>query len=358
MSDERPTILIDLRMVRGKPHGIARYASALAEHLPAVAPDLNIVPLLAPGAPPNGSANRHALSRFLSPWEQVELPLRLLANRVSLFHATSFAVPRFVPAPLVLTLHDAIHLAVPGETSALKRAYYRHVVRPAALGARAIITVSSFSRDELVRYLDLDPARFHVIPNGVDERFSPPSPDAVARVRERYQLPARFALYVGNLKPHKNIQVIVRTAERLRDRIPVVLVGEENIASSLGPRAAAFVRSLGVVPDVDLPALYGACTVFVFPSMYEGAGLPPLEAMACGAAVISSNAASMPEVLGDAAATFAPDDDVALAGLLMRAVEDPAFRDRLASLGPPQAARYRWRQSVEKTAEIYRKALS
>lgn len=356
MSD-RPKVVLDLRMVRGVPHGIARYAGALARHLPAAAPDFEVVAFTAAGAQLDAVPGRPCIAPFLSPLEQIELPARLVRERPALFHATSFAVPRWCPCPLVLTLHDAIHLAVPEESNPLKRTYYRTIVRPAALRARAILTVSRFARDELARHLGIDPARFTVIPNGVDERFAPPDAAAVAAVRARYGLPERFALYVGNLKPHKNVELLVRAARALQGAVPVVIAGDDAAPARLGIGPADGIRSLGSVPDADLPAVYGACTAFVFPSRYEGAGLPPLEAIACGAPVLASNAASMPEVLGDAAAFFAPDDAEALARLVGRVVADAAFRADLVRRGRSRAAAASWEACARRTADVYRSVL-
>jgi glycosyltransferase involved in cell wall biosynthesis len=354
----RPIVLLDLRMVRGIPHGIARYASALARELPAVAPDLQFVALQAAGQASVGIPGKRALFRFLSLAEQVEVPLRSMRCRASLFHATSFAVPRFSLTPLVLTLHDAIHLAVPEESSALKRAYYRRVVRPAAQRARALVTVSRFSRDELSRRLQIDPARFQVIPNGIDERFRPPAAAEVARIRLRYRLPERFALYVGNLKPHKNASVLLEAARILGNNLPVVFAGDNDAHSKLAPAPSDAVRSLGAVSDDDLPGLYAASSVFVFPSTYEGAGLPPLEAMACGVPVISSKSASMPELLGDAAEYFDPSDPRALAHLAQLVADDAPGRVERIARGRAHAARYTWQACAQATAELYRQALA
>ncbi len=349
-----PVVVLDLRMVRGTPHGISRYAAALARHLPLVAPDLQILALRSNPAVDDAGTMR-AVAPFLSPLEQVELPIRLALRRPDLFHATSFSVPRLAPCPLVVTLHDAIHLAVKEESSAFKRAYYRHIVRPAALRARALVAVSSFAQQELARHLDIPASRFTVIANGIDERFRPPAADEIARVRARHGLAERFALYVGNAKPHKNLGVVLAAARALSGRIPIVIAGEGTREAG---EAAPGVHALGEVPDAELPALYAASAAFVFPSLYEGAGLPALEAMACGAPVVAARAASMPELLGDAALWFDPSDAAGLAALIERVCNDEGLRRERSERGAERARLFNWRDCAKRTADVYRRALA
>jgi len=338
-------------MARDAPHGIARYALALFKFLPEVAPDLAFVPLRCePGS------ELRAQARFLSPFEQLELPLILRRARPALFHATSFSVPRIQVCPLVLTLHDVIHLSVPEESSPTKRLYFRHVVRPAAKTARAVITVSSFAREQISRHLEIDPAHIRVIANGIDAIFEPPGAAQLFRVRKKLGLPEKFALYLGNTKPHKGVDTLVAAAKRLAGRIPVIIAGDNRAQNKL--ELGNVLRNLGVVADEDLPALYAACTVFVFPSRMEGAGLPPLEAMACGAPVISARAASMPEMLGDAVEYFEPDDDVGLADLLERVVNDDGLRHDLTARGLARAKLFSWRACAVAHAEVYRAAIA
>ncbi|HEY1332856.1 MAG TPA: glycosyltransferase, partial [Myxococcaceae bacterium] len=216
----RARVLIDLRMVSGRLHGIARYALELGRVLPALAPDLVFeglgppggLPSLGPLAPP--FTVHAAAAGFLSPLEQPTLAATLRRFNPSLFHATSFSVPLLWRGPLVATLHDAAHLVRGAEFGALTALYYRLVVRPTVRRARGLLTVSDFARRELAGRLGVPEARWTVVPPGVDARFRPPSAEERLAVRARHALPPRYLLAVGNPKPHKNLALLARIAAR------------------------------------------------------------------------------------------------------------------------------------------------
>jgi glycosyltransferase involved in cell wall biosynthesis len=208
------------------------------------------------------------------------------------------------------------------------------------------------------------PEKIDVIYNGIDERFSTPPPeDDVARVRERYQLEHRFVLYVGNIKPHKNLVRLIDAFAELRtsgfEDLKLLIIGDE--ISKLpalrravhGHKLHKHVRFLGYQSDGTLRVLYRLASAFVFPSLYEGFGLPPLEAMASGTPVVTSNQSSLPEVTGDAAVLVDPYDVQSIVGGMRRVLSDPALAAELRRRGPERAREFSWARSVEMTRKVY-----
>jgi glycosyltransferase involved in cell wall biosynthesis len=355
-----PRVLIDLRMVERQIHGIARYALELARRLPRIARDWEFTALVGPEGLPSTLGPLQpelphlvASARFLSPFEQPSLVAVLLGSRFDLFHATSFSLPALWSGPLVATLHDANHLALPENYRPRTTAYYRIVVGPRARRARALITVSEFSRAELARHLDLPPERLQVIPQGVDERFHPRSLSEIAAFRAEHALPPRFLLAMGNAKAHKNLQMVARIALHLP--LPLVVLAGPGTARRLGFPAQT--RELGEIPEDELPLLYASAEALLFPSYYEGFGLPPLEAMASGCPVVASRAASLPEVCGDAALLVDPHSLEGWRDAVLRLCRDAALRKSLSERGIERAARFTWNACAEQTLAVYRRAL-
>jgi glycosyltransferase involved in cell wall biosynthesis len=352
-----PRVLLDLRMVQGRLHGIARYALELARRLPALAPDLRFealgplhgLPPLGPLAPP---IPVHASAAgFLTFAEQPRFRRSLRRLRPDLFHATSFSVPRFWNGRLVVTLHDATHLVRSDEYGPLTAAYYRWIVRPTLARARGLITVSAFARDELAARLGPPADRWRVIPQGVDARFRPLAATERAGALAPLGLPERFFLAVGNEKRHKNLALLARIADRLPLPL-VVLAGADPEV-----RFPASTRMLEAVGEDQLPALYGAAAALLIPSRHEGFGLPALEAMAAGTAVLAARAGALPEVTGDAAELLDPDDDEAWIGAARRLLDDGALRTRRIEAGRARAVELSWDRTARETLAVYRAAL-
>ncbi len=353
-------VLLDLRMVRGHLHGIARYALELARRLPLLEPGWQFIGLTAPAGVPDDLGELSpriplvkATSEFLGIFEQATLATDLLRQRPELFHATSFSLPALWPGKLVATIHDANHLALPESASVSHTAYYRFVVAPRASRAEALITVSEFSRREIAAHLGIAPERLQVIGNGVDASFHVPPAQDLADFRARRGLPGRYFAAIGNPKPFKNLKVLLPIAEGLP--APLVLLAGRGARRTVG--FSEKVIELSPLPDEELVRFYaGACAVLV-PSRYEGFGLPALEAMACGAPVIASACGAHPEVIGAAGLLVSPDNSLAWREACLRVFRDEALRRELSAAGIERAARFSWDDCAKQTLQVYRRAL-
>ena len=262
----------------------------------------------------------------------------------------------------MLTFHDLIPLRYPGYVTPRARLLFRVTTALALRTAQTIIAVSEAARRDLLAAFGVAPAKVITVYEAADPRFRPQPAAEQARVRALYGLPDRFFLYVGINKPHKNLESLIAAYAALTGSKPALVIAgpwderypePRALAARLGLETA--VRFLGPVGEADLPGLYAAATAFVFPSRYEGFGLPVLEAMACGTPVACSNVSSLPEVAGDAALFFAPDDTPALTGVLRRLSDDSALCADLRARGLAQAARFSWPLTAQRTLEVYRR---
>ncbi len=298
--------------------------------------------------------------------EQYRIPLSLAREAVHLVHEPHYVLPPLVRCRSVVTIHDCIHLMFPQYLpSRLAHVYAKGSMWSAARKANRILTVSEASKRDILRFFDVPPEKVVVIYNAIDERFrSPADPQRMDLVRQRFQLDHPFVLYVGNIKPHKNIERLIDAFGRVRSRgcpddVKLVIIGDE-ISKYPALRQSVHrykldkhVRFLGFQPMETLAAFYRLARVFVFPSLYEGFGLPPLEAMACGTPVVTSNVSSLPEVAGGAALLVDPYDPEAIAAGIFQAMTDEPLRADLIARGHERAASFSWAQSVRRIHEIY-----
>jgi glycosyltransferase involved in cell wall biosynthesis len=242
--------------------------------------------------------------------------------------------------------------------------YARASIEMAARRATRVLTVSESSKRDILRFVDADPAKIDVIYNSYDERFGlEPREEDVVRLRERYQLQDRFVLYAGTVKPHKNLERLIEAFHLVRqqgfDDLKLVMIGDEISKYAALRRAVhthqlhKYVRFLGFLPEETLAIMYRLAGLFVFPSLYEGFGLPPLEAMASGTPVVTSNLSSLPEVVGDAAVLVDPYDPQAIADGMYRVLSDPALQADLKQKGLLRARQFSWEDSARKVREIY-----
>lgn len=299
--------------------------------------------------------------------EQFTIPADLRREAVQLFHAPHYVLPPLTPCRAVVTIHDCIHLRFPQYLpSRLGYAYARATMWAAAHRAARVLTVSEASKRDILRYFRVPESRIDVIYNAIDERFwQEPSRGQIERVRQRYQLIAPFILYAGNIKPHKNLERLIEAFHVMRQEhadlgdVQLLIIGDEISKYATLRRAVhrhklhKHVRFFGFVPDETLAALYRLADVFVFPSLYEGFGLPPLEAMASGTPVIASNVSSLPEVLGTAALMIDPYEPAEIADAMRRVLVDPALRADLRAKGLARAREFSWERSIGRVRQIY-----
>ena len=250
--------------------------------------------------------------------EQFAIPSIVRRERADVFHAPHYVVPPLLPCPSVVTIHDCIHLMFPQYLpSRLAYTYARTFMWTATHRSAHVLTVSEASKRDILRFYRIPPEKITVIYNAIDERFNHlPAAEDIARVKERFQLHDPFVLYVGNIRPHKNIERLIEAFALVRTgplaNTKLLIIGDEISKYPTLRRAVhrgklhKHVRFLGFVGGDTLAALYRLATVFAFPSLYEGFGLPPLEAMASGTPVVTSNVSSLPEVVGDAAILVDP----------------------------------------------------
>jgi glycosyltransferase involved in cell wall biosynthesis len=291
--------------------------------------------------------------------EQIKIPLALKREGVTLFHAPHYVLPPLVRCRSVVTIHDCIHLMFPQYLpNRFALEYARTSIAMAARRAERILTVSESSKRDILRFVKTQPDKIDVIYNAYDERFGiEPLEEDVVRVRERYQLHDEFVLYAGNVKPHKNLARLIEAFHAVRRRnlehLKLVLIGDEISKYAALRRAVhqhqlhQYVRFLGYLPEETLAVMYRLAGVFVFPSLYEGFGLPPLEAMASGTPVVTSNVSSLPEVAD-------PYDPEAIADGIEKVLTDEGLRHDLRRRGLARARQFSWEHSVRRVHEIYR----
>lgn len=307
-------------------------------------------------------------------WDQVALPAMANGDGVEVFFSPYIKGPIRVRCPLVVTIHDLMDLVFPEYGGGrLSTMLFKAMASRVGRRADLVLADSEYSANDIARLLGLDKAVIQVLPIGLEERYRP-SEDAgaLAAVQQRYGIAEPYIYYLGNFKPHKNVQSLIEAYARLepelRARFVLALGGREDrwwaerkaLAAQLGVEER--VRFIGQVDEGDMPALYSGAALFAFPSIYEGFGLPPLEAMACGTPVLCSNRTSLPEVVGEAGRLVDPEDEVAFTCALVDLLVSQEERERLAQTGLARAQLFqadaiceRQMQLLEAVAERGRK---
>lgn len=333
-----PSIAINGRFLTRRVTGVERYAYEISTRL---ADARHIAPWRPPGL----------LAGHV--WEQLILPARL--RRGEILFSPANAGPWTVRAQVV-TLHDASVFDHPEWFRLAFALWTRLAWKALAKQARMIFTVSEFSGERLQFHLNLPAEKIRVIPNGVGRPFEPQSTRAIEAVKEKYNLKRPYFLFVGTLEPRKNLKTLIEAWMQSESHFELAIVGAEGKVFAFGNRRPApndkHPTYLGLVPDNELPALYSGATALVIPSLYEGFGLPALEALACGAAVIASNTSAFPEVLGDAALFINPLDANEIAEAMHTIAKDSSLANELRARGLQRAAQFSWDDSARRIEAI------
>jgi glycosyltransferase involved in cell wall biosynthesis len=367
------TIVLDARTATPHFPGIGRYVRSLAG---ALAPQLKVgerLTLLVDPREPLRLEGVESVPVSVTPFsvrQQWWVPQVLHRTAADLYHSPYYLMPYRPGTPAVLTVYDIIPLRHPEFSTRRAQLLFRLTTRLALAAADHVIAITETARQDFIEEFKLPPERMTAIPLAADPAFRPQSPGDIAVVRERYGLPEDYVLYVGSNKPHKNLVGLVEAwcGEKRISGAPgfergkngtLVVAGawDERYpqARQLAERAGGTgIRWLGRVAEQDLPALYAGAVLFVFPSFFEGFGLPVLEAMACGTPVVCSRVSALPEVAGAAAVLFDPREHGALAEALQRVLADRLLRVSLREKGMARAATFSWTDTAARTLSLYR----
>lgn len=353
--------------------GVSRYIHYLLTYLPQVDERLRYVAFL--GAPLGypGWQERVSPWRTENPvlrilWEQVAQPWGAWGERLELLHVPVYAGPIVAPCPVVVTVHDLSFYHYPEMFPPFRRAYLQTLTRRTVRHAAHVIVDAASTRSDVVRILDVPESKVTVIPLGVDAMLHPiEDRQLVQSFRERRGLPERMILYLGTLEPRKNLITLLEAYDLLRRERALDWIGGHRLVIAGGKgwyyqEITARVEQLhlqdkvlfpGYISQEELALWINAADLFVYPSVYEGFGLPPLEAMACGTPTLVSDGTSLPEVVGNAALKVDPLDTEALARAIVRALTDEALRRALARAGPERARQFSWQQTALDTLTVY-----
>lgn len=375
----RPRIAIDAQVLRPTMSGVERSVHCLVKALGRVNSECRFLIYFprcrcTPEEPTENLRYTHPLLpntprllRIL--WQQAILPLRLRRDRIDLLHAPAYTAPLLSRVPCVLTVYDTIALTFPRLCKPTNALHYRLCMPPSARRADRIIVPSECTRNDVMNALGVPEEKIRVVPLGVSPEFHPVHDRVrLAAMRTRYGLPERYILYLGNLEPKKNLPHLLDAfaAARRNGHIThrLVMAGRKTWRAAEIRRAVRrnrlqeIVSFLGPIPERDLPLLYSGASLFVFPSRYEGFGLPPLEAMACGTPVITTRAGALPEVVGNAALLLPPDDPNQLRIAMEKVLNNEFLRRRLRECGLERARHFTWEKTARATVAVYAEVLA
>jgi glycosyltransferase involved in cell wall biosynthesis len=371
----RPLIAFDATSAPAQPAGAGRYTISLVKALTRVDQGHDYViyarqhslPALADLGPNATVVDAGPLSRARRyAWEQTSLPLDLRRRGAKLLHSPHHTTPFFSPCSRVVTVHDVTFFLIPERYPWTRRFYFQAETYLSTKRARAILVPSHSAASDLRVVLHPPAGKVHVTYEGVDPAFRPVDAEESARVCARYGLAPGYLFSLGTLEPGKNRSTLLRALRRLRDEgrdLELAVAGQrgwgdEAMDSELGRLGLREnVRLIGYVPDADLPALFSAASIFVFPSLHEGFGLPALEALACGTPVVTSNRSALPEVVGDAALVVDPENDEAIAASIARVLDEPDLAQLLRQTGQERAAAFTWEACAQATLTVYHELL-
>ena len=356
--------------------GIARYILNLLRALPFAAPDceLHVYTRETRAGDVFDRLHPHwtrlqtqkATTRIL--WEQLAFPLHLARTHFDLCHAMAYVSPLVSRTPSVVTVYDLSFVLYPDYFRSPNRIYLTWGTRISTSRARRIIAISESTKRDLIRLFNLSPEKIDVVPPGVESGFFPNGDgNSTDRFRRAKNLPEHFILFVGTREPRKNIPTLIHAYAKAKSRLhfphQLAIVGGQGWKEEAITRAveeSQVQRDVilpGFVPAEELPHWYRAADAFVYPSRYEGFGMPLLEAMASGTPVITGNLSSLPEAVGSAALLVDPSDEGELEEAIVQLIGDQALRDELIAKGRERARQFTWTRAAQATADVYRRAL-
>lgn len=302
-------------------------------------------------------------------WDQWTFPKKAKKRKPDIIHKPCFSAPIFKKGPTVVTVHDLIPIIFPKNVSFFSRFFYNRIMPFSFRFVDAIITISTSSKNDLIKYLRISPKKITVIPLAAAENYKPiTDQDKIEKIKKKYGIQKNYILSVSTIEPRKNIPFLIEAFGKVLKNNPrldyqLVLTGkkgwgletiEKTIAKNKLEDKVVFT---GYVDDEDMATIYSGATLFAFPSTYEGFGLTPLEAMACGIPVICSNASSLPEVCGDAAIMLDPNDSVAWSKNIAELLSDKNVLQKMSTKSLTQSKKFSWAKTAEETLSVYKSIL-
>jgi glycosyltransferase involved in cell wall biosynthesis len=293
---------------------------------------------------------------------QSPIPKKWVLGKVDVLHSTTYCSPIDHYGKLIVTVYDLSFLTYPHFHTEVNRTHCMQETKKATESAEHIIAISEHGKSELLHFFDIDPDRITVTPLAAHERFKPDKRSTY--ILKKYQIPEHYILSIGTLEPRKNLKTLIiaylKLSPSLRKRHKLIITGKKGWLQSdiedLINNNPSDIRFLGYVPEEELPSLYSGAMFFVYPSYYEGFGLPIVEAMACGTPVITSNVSSMPEIAGESAIFFNPCSQQELYNAMMLLLQDEGLRIKLSRKGLLQSRKFSWKDTAGKTIKVYEKA--
>lgn len=352
-------IIIDARMVTPELHGIGRYTYELIKGI-SNRKDFNVKIIVNSLSLAQKMFEGYKLefievkSKFLALSELLEIPLKVNKYKDYIYHTPSFSCSPFIKLKSYMTIHDLNHIELSENYSKIKLLYYKLIVKPFAEKSEKIFTVSEFSKQELSKWLNYDNKKIIVTYNGIEEKFKIINDEKkLEDIKKKYDLPKQFILYIGNQKKHKNLETLIKAMKKIEMNLVINGKPEKRIESVIQDEGINDkIKFIGYIEDEDLPYIYNLANVFVFPSMYEGFGLPPLEAMACGCKTIVANSTCLPEVVGNGAIlvkTMEVSDYINKINNVLK-----KNKNEFLELGIKRASKFKWEKTIDKTVSEYR----
>ena len=353
-------IAIDVQTTQGQKTGFGFYVSNLTRELLKIDKKNKYV-LLRPDSQQDFSAPQRWW------WDQVTVPAKARSQKVDLLHQPAFSAPVRYAGKTVVTVHDIIAVLFGKDIPFFSRQFFAHWMPYSYRYANKIICVSEHTKKDLVKYLHIDESKIVVIPEAAGEEYQPVrDKKKIAQVLNKYKIGKPFILHIGTLNPRKNLSFLIDVFSKVRQTLPdiqLVITGKKGwyyenlfeLVEKLGLQKDVIFT--GYIEDCEAPVLYSAATVYAFPSLYEGFGLPPLEAMACGTPVVASNMSSIPEVMGNAGILLSPTDKIGWVSALQNVLSSQAEQKKLSDKSLARAKNFSWRQTAQKTIRIYEELL-